>query len=263
LERHYPPDFEPAAPRAAVMTTWDAYVDELCGQVVDAGATFIAARFPRAYIDANRAANDIDPEILDAPWPQPIVLSEHGARGTGLIRRFALPGVPMYERRLTVAEVTSRIDNFYIPYRRELQHVIDSVWRQHGAVWHFNCHSMKSGGNATNRDKSNHRPDFVIGDRNGTTASPMLTAWIADFFRQRGYSVRINDPHRGADIVSAHGNPAHHRYSIQIEINRALYMHEATCERNEGFAQVRSELSDFASAVAAYARAKLARSVTS
>jgi N-formylglutamate deformylase len=251
---HYPADFKPAASRAAVMSTWDAYVDELCANVTDAGATLITARFPRAYIDANRAPNDIDPEILETPWPLPVVRSEHGARGMGLIRRFASAGVRMYKRRLAVAEVTSRIDDFYTPYRRELQTVIDATWRRHGVVWHFNCHSMKSGGRPMRRDKGTPRPDFVIGDRNGTTAPPRLTAWVANFFSRRGYGVKINDPFRGADIVSAHGDPAHRRYSIQIEINRALYMDEATCRRNDGFAQVRSELTDFAYAIAAHAR---------
>lgn len=247
----YPPDFKPSASRAEIQTSWDAYVDELCANVPEAGATLVAARFPRAYIDANRAANDIDPEILDTPWPEPVALSERGVRGMGLIRRFALPGVPMYDRRLTVAEVSSRIDDFYLPYRRALQTVIDDVWRRHGVVWHFDIHSMKSRGSAMNRDQSAQRPDFVIGDRNGTTAPSMVTAWVAEFFARRGYRVKINDPYRGADIVRAHGNPERRCYSIQIEINRSLYMDESTFERRSGFAQVREEISDLAKAVAA------------
>jgi N-formylglutamate deformylase len=247
----YPPDFRPSASRAEIQTTWDAYVDELCAHVPAAGATLVAARFPRAYIDANRAANDIDPEILDTPWPEAIALSEHGVRGMGLIRRFALPGVPMYDRRLTVAEVSSRIHDFYHPYRRALQTVIDDVWRRHGVVWHFDCHSMKSRGRAMHRDQGAQRPDFVIGDRNGTTAPATVTAWVAEFFARRGYQVKINEPYRGADIVRAHGNPERRCYSIQIEINRSLYMDESTFERRSGFAQVREEISDLARAVAA------------
>ena len=111
----FPSDFRPVATREQIQTTWDAYVDELCDNVVDAGATLIAARFPRAYIDANRAANDIDSAILATPWQQPATLSDYGTRGLGLVRRFALPAVPMYDRPLTVAEVRRRIDNFYRP----------------------------------------------------------------------------------------------------------------------------------------------------
>ncbi|MSU50530.1 MAG: N-formylglutamate amidohydrolase [Opitutus sp.] len=245
----FPADFTPAATRAEIQTTWDAHVDELFAGVTAAGATLIAARFPRAYIDANRAANDIDPEILDTAWPGPVELSEHSRRGMGLIRRFALPGIPMYDRRLTVAEVRARIDGHYLPYRRALEQAIDAAWQRHGAVWHFNCHSIKSRGNAMNRDQGALRPDFVIGDRNGCTAPASLTAWVAEFFMGRGYQVKINDPYRGADVVRAHGDPAHRRFSIQIEINRALYMDEATCVRSSGFAPLAADLGAFALAV--------------
>ena len=260
----FPADFAPVASPAEIQTTWDAYVDELCAHVTEAGAALLAARFPRAYIDANRAVNDIDSGMLDTPWPLPTALSEHGARGMGLIRRFALPGVPMYSRRLTVAEVSSRIDDFYLPYRRALQEMIEAAWQRHGVVWHFNCHSMKSRSHAMNRDQGAPRPDFVIGDRGGTTAPPPVTAWVADFFASRGYRVTINDPYRGADIVRTHGDPARRKYSIQVEINRALYLHESSYERNAGFAQVCNELTDLAHAAAEHAREtprrKIARS---
>lgn len=255
----YPDDFRPAASPAEIFTTWDAYVHELFGAVPATGATLLAARFPRAYIDANRAVSDIDSEILERPWPGPVELSEHSSRGMGLIRRFALPGVPMYDRRLSVAEVRRRVDDFYGPYRRALQATIDAAWHRHGFVWHFNCHSMKSRGNAMNRDQGATRPDFVIGDRDGTTADPEFSRWVAAYFTGLGYQVKINDPYRGADIVRTHGDPAAGRFSIQIEINRALYLDEATCTRGARFAVLCDELTGFARAVAAQARAEFGR----
>jgi N-formylglutamate deformylase len=255
----FPSDFRPIATRAQIRTTWDAYVDELCAGVVDAGATLLAARFPRAYIDVNRAADDIDPEVLDTPWPAPVAPSDYSTRGMGLIRRFALRGVPMYDRRLTVAEVAARIDDFYTPYRRALQAALDGAWRRYGAVWHFNCHSMKSQGRSPARGRRVERADFVIGDRHGTTAPPDLTAWVATFFSTRGYRVEINRPYRGADIVRTHGDPARRRYSLQIEINRALYMNEASGVRRAGLTRLQRELGDFARAMAGHARSELAR----
>jgi N-formylglutamate deformylase len=250
----YPDNFRPAAARSAVLTTWDAYVDELFAGVTTAGATLIAARFPRAYIDTNRAANDIDPALLESPWPEPTELSEHAGRGMGLIRRYALPGIPMYDRRLPVAEVRQRIERHYLPYRRTLQAEIDDAVARHGFVWHFNCHSMKSRGNAMNRDAGAPRPDFVLGDRDGTSAPRDFTAWVAAWLVAQGHRVAINEPYRGADIVRAHGAPARGRYSLQIEINRGLYLDEATCERAAGFAALQEELTRFALAVAEFAR---------
>jgi N-formylglutamate deformylase len=253
----FPADFHPSASRAQIRTTWDAYVDELCARVVDTGATLLSATFPRAYIDLNRAADDIDPAVLASPWPQPTRLSEHCSRGRGLIWRFALPSVTMYDRRLTVAEVAHRINDYYVPYRQALREAIDTAWKQYGVVWHFNCHSMKSRGNVVNRNFGVTRPDIAIGDREGTTAPPELSRWVATFFSERGFSTRINDPYPGADIVRSHGDPAHRRYSIQIEINRALYMDEPTCDRNHGFARVRDAMTELACAVVEHAREKV------
>ncbi len=247
----YPADFAPAASRRDIATTWDAHVDALFRGVTDSGAVLLAATFPRAYLDANRAADDIDPELLDAPWPVPVALSDHARRGMGLIRRYALPGVPMYHRRLSVDEVRRRIDGCHRPYREALAREIDAAWGRHGRVWHFNCHSMKSRGNAMNTDAGRSRPDFVIGDRDGTSADPAVTRWVADHFAALGYRVAINDPYRGADIVRAHGDPARGRCSVQIEINSALYMDESTCEPGPGFARLRDHLTGFARAAAA------------
>ncbi len=254
----YPPDFAPAASRDAIRTTWDAYVDELFSGVTLAGATLLAANFPRAYIDANRAADDIDPALLAEPWPEPVVLSDHARRGMGLIRRYALPGVPMYDRLLGVAEVRTRIADHYLPYRRALAAELDAPHARHGAVRHFNCHSMKSRGNAMNLDAGAARADIVLGDRDGTAAPPAFTAWVAAWFGAEGFRVAINRPYRGADLVRAHGDPARGRYSLQIELNRALYLEEARCVRLEGFGRLQATLARFASAVAVRTRAEIA-----
>ncbi len=253
----WPADFVPSAARADVLTMWDAFVDELFAGSPGFGATLVAAQFPRGYIDANRAADDIDQELLDAPWPGEVRSTDYTRRGMGLIRRFALPGVPMYGRKLSVVEVRRRLDHYYKPYRRALREQLDAAWRRHGAVWHFNCHSMKSRGNAMNRDRDQPRPDFVISDRDGTTAPSATTAWVARFFSDLGYSVKINDPYRGGDIVIANGSPAEHRASIQIEINRALYMNEATFEKHDGFAALARHLDQFAAAAGEFAREAL------
>lgn len=253
----WPADFAPSAARADVLTMWDAFVDELLAGVPAFGATLVAAQFPRGYIDANRAVDDIDLELLDAPWPGEVRSTDYTRRGMGLIRRFALPGVPMLDRKLSVAEVRHRIEHYYQPYRRALREQLDAAWRWHGAVWHFNCHSMKSRGNAMNRDRDQPRPDFVISDRDGTTAPPVTTAWVASFFSDLGYKVKINDPYRGGDIVIANGAPAQHRTSIQIEINRELYMNEMTFEKHAGFAVLAQHLDRFAAAIGEFAREAL------
>lgn len=249
----WPADFGTVASPAAIRTTWDAFVDELWGGAPSVGATLIAATFPRAYIDANRARDDIDPELLAEPWPEPLSPTGYSARGMGLIRRSALPGVPMYNRLLRVDEVRHRIVSCHAPYRGAIAERLAELHGQFGAVWHINAHSMKSRGNAMNVDAESARPDVVVSDLHGATADPTHTRWVADWFASRGFSTRINDPYQGGDIVASAGDPAAGRHSMQVEFNRALYMHEADVTRGPRFAALQACCTDFVRALAAYA----------
>lgn len=252
----WPADFDTAAPREAIRTTWDAFVDELWSGAPSAGATLLAATFPRAYVDANRAHDDIDPELLAEPWPGPLSPTSYSARGMGLIRRSALPGVPMYDRLLRADEVQQRIESCHAPYRRALDERLTRLHTQFGGVWHVNAHSMKSRGNAMNVDADRARPDVVVSDRHGTTANAALTRWAADWFAARGYSTRINDPYQGGDIVARSGDPARGRHSIQVEFNRALYMEEATVTRSTRFVELQADCTAFVHALADVATAR-------
>lgn len=247
----WPPDFAPTASRAAILTTWDAFVDELWSDAPTAGATLVAASFPRAYVDVNRAADDIDPELLAEPWPEPLTPTDYTRRGMGLIRRNALPNVPMYDRRLHVRDVQHRIDTYYRPYRAALGAHLDALHAAFGTVWHIDCHSMKSRGNAMNVDSGAVRPDLVVSDRHGTTADSAQTAWVAEWFRARGLTVQVNVPYQGGDLVRSTGAPSVDRHSVQIELNRALYMDEGAFERGPRFDEIRALCGDFVTALAA------------
>lgn len=255
--RHCPPDMLAIAPEAALMSGWDAYVDELWSGATQFGATLLAAGVHRTYIDFNRARSDIDPELLDQAWPEPVQVSEKSKAGMGLIRRYALPGVPVYDRKLGIAEVQHRIERYYDPYHAELQQRIESAHARFGQSWHIDCHSMKSVGNAMNIDNGARRPDFVLGDRNGSAADPAFTQWVAQQLQAQGYVVKINDPYRGAELVRAYSDPQHGRHSIQIEINRALYMNEQSLERSAGFAALQRNLTQLAEAMSRYIIGKL------
>jgi N-formylglutamate deformylase len=253
----YPLDFHPAASPAAILTSCDRFVDELWGAAPSNGATLIAALFPRAYIDPNRAASDLDPELLEEPWHGEIQGSDYTRRGMGLIRRLVLPGIPLYERKLTLAEVEGRLSGYYRPYRNRLTLAIEDAVARFGAVWHCNCHSMKSHGNAMNTDAGAARPDFVLSDRHGQTSDLRFTRWLADQLTRQGYSVKINEPYQGGDLVAGFGRPAQRRNSLQIEINRALYLDESTYEKSAGFDSVVRNLTALLRALGDFVRAEL------
>ncbi len=213
--------------------------------------------FPRAYIDANRSLADIDPALLADAWPAPLTPSRKTEQGIGLVWRIARGGAPMYDRRLTADEVQRRIDRWYLPYHEAVAAEIDALHGAFGAVWHVNCHSMPAVGDANADDPGRERADFVLGDRDGTTCAPEFTARVAETITGLGYSVAINDPYKGVELVRKHGRPAARRHSLQIEINRRLYMDEATLEPNAHYADLEADLERVLAALAAHVRAQV------
>jgi N-formylglutamate deformylase len=250
----YPEDFGSAVPREALRNAEDSYVDELYAGAPRYGALLIAARFPRSYIDPNRSILDIDTALLDAPWPGPAIASRKTQLGIGLIWRLLDTGAPIYARKLSVAEVMRRITAYHQPYQKAVKDALDATHAHFGAVWHINCHSMPALSSAISEEGPGRpRADFVLGDRDGTTCAPEFTAFVAGWLRAGGYDVKVNDPYKGVELVRAFSDPKAGRHSLQIEVNRRLYMDERTRERTPGFARLQADLDALVAAVASYA----------
>ena len=249
----YPADFGHSAPFELLRRGEDLYVDRLYEHAPDFGATFVAARFPRAYIDPNRLLTDIDEALLDAPWPGEVAAGPKTKLGIGLIWRL-LGDVPVYGRKLSVAEVQQRIERCYRPYHAALDDAIEGAYRQHGAVWHLNVHSMPD--DSYERLKLPVKPlaDFVLGDLDGRTAGEPLMALIEGVLRGHGYSVARNDPFKGVEIIARNGRPAERRHSLQIEVKRSCYADVERHLPNEGFVRVQRALDAMLAALAAHVR---------
>ena len=246
----WPADATPTrVPSEVLHTSWDAWVDELWSTAGQAHIPVLAAQFHRAYIDANRARDDIDPEMLASPWPTPVRPSAACQRGMGLVRRYALPGVAMYAAPLTVADVGARLSRYYDPYHSCLEGLINAAQDSFGVSCHIDCHSMKSVGNAMNIDVGLERPDMVVSNLKGASSHPALLAWIVETLTELGFRVQANQPYQGAELVRRHGRPAQNRHSIQIEINRALYMDEVLCIKHAGFDKLAFALTRFVQAL--------------
>jgi N-formylglutamate amidohydrolase len=255
----YPADFDHVPPREVVRRAEDTHVARLWRDAVLHGATLLEARFPRAYIDANRSLADVDVELLSDAWPDPVAPSRKTQQGIGLVWRLARGGTPMYARKLASAEVRTRIDTCWRPYHAALDALLDERHRAFGAVWHINCHSMPAVGDALADDPGRERADFVLGDRDGTTCEPALTALVANRAVELGYTVAINDPYKGVELVRKHGRPHEGRHSLQIELKRTLYMDEESLAPNDGYDKLRRDLMEIAAALARYVVARTGR----
>jgi N-formylglutamate deformylase len=253
----YPADFGTGAPFELLRRAEDLYVDRLYDQAPDCGATYIGANFPRAYVDPNRLLSDIDEALLDAPWPGEVAAGPKTRLGVGLIWRL-LGDVPIYQRKLSVAEVQARIERCYRPYHAALEDAIEGAYRRFGAVWHLNAHSMPD--DAYQRLGLPVKPlaDFVLGDLDGRTAGEPLMALIEGVLRDQGYSVARNDPFKGVEIIARYGRPAERRHSLQIEVKRSCYADVECHAPNEGFERLQRALGAMLQALADHARAQCA-----
>lgn len=249
----FPPDFESVVDADQLRSGCDLFVDDLWAPVPSLGGHLLHARYSRMYIDLNRAPDDIDPLLLDAASGE-VKPTAYSERGMGLIRRLALPGVPVYAAQLSLSEVQARIERYYRPYHQQLRATLDVLRERFGAVWHIDCHSMKSRGNAMNIDSGALRPDVVLGDNDGRSAGADFVDLVAQGFLQRGYTVARNTPYKGGYLVQHYGNPEDQRHSMQIEINRALYMNEQAFSPNNNYAALKADLTAISKQLADFVR---------
>ena len=241
--RELPADFGTVLDAIDLRNAEDCYVDRLYLPATERGIPLLAARVSRVYLDVNRHADDIDPELLDVVPPQPVPASGKARLGKALLWRTLDDGRPVYARRLSAQEVATRIQRCHTPYHQGLKRLLDAAHARFGRVLHINCHSMNAvGGSQGEGGAGRARADFVLGDRDGTTCDPGLTAFVHRTLSSMGYDVKVNDPFKGVALVQAYSDPAAGRHSLQIEINKRLYMDDATLQPHAGFDTLQRDL---------------------
>jgi N-formylglutamate deformylase len=238
-----PPDFGAAVDDDALRDGEDCFIDDLYRPATQLGIPLLAAQFPRTYLDVNRHEADIDTELLAEPWPHELQPSGKARIGKALLWRTLDDGRPLYARRLSVQEVERRIARCHRPYHARLAQLLDAAHARYGRVVHLNCHSMNPVSGAMGEGGAGvARADFVLGDRDGSTCSPAITAFVREHLRGLGYDVRVNDPFKGVELVRAFADPAAGRHSLQLEINKRLYMALPHRERSPHFAVLQTQL---------------------
>jgi N-formylglutamate deformylase len=243
----YPEDFRSVLPLDVLRRAEDTHVEKLYDFAHSLGVAWIEALFPRSYLDANRDLTELDVDLLEDGWTGPLsadaAVASKVRLGKGLIWRCTDEGLDLYDRKLTAAEVRGRIERCWQPYHAAVAQAITDAHARHGYSIHLNCHSMPAvaASHATEFPGLVHA-DFVIGDRDGSTADPALSRRVCEVLRGFGYDVAYNHPYKGVELVRRYGDPPAQRHSIQVEINRKLYMDEQTLETHDGFQTLRGHL---------------------
>ncbi|MBV9892064.1 MAG: N-formylglutamate amidohydrolase [Rhizobacter sp.] len=256
----FPDDFGSILSEFDLREGEDCFVDELYLPAIERGVGLVAACAPRTYIDVNRHAGDIDLALIEGGrWPEELVPSGKARLGKALVWRTLDDGRAIYDRKLAVDEVRRRIERFHRPYHAAVRDRIAATHARFGASWHINCHSMNAvGGLQGEGGAGRARADFVLGDRDGTTCDAQFTEIVRGTLAAMGYDVRVNDPYKGVELVRAYSNPREGRMSLQLEINKRLYMDEATRTKSANFATLQRQLLELVDAILEYTKSAAA-----
>jgi N-formylglutamate amidohydrolase len=249
--RDYPDDMMAAAAldAQAIRRSEDAFVDDLICEAPKLGASVIAARYARAYIDLNREAFELDPGMFEDELPEfARARTARVAAGLGAIARVVSEGQEIYARKLTFSEARGRIDGAHRPYHLALERLIAEAHEAHGFAILIDWHSMPA---AAARAGGRDRPsDMVLGDRFGAACAAMLTGRVERELEAMGYRVARNTPYAGGYTTEHYGRPPKRTHALQIEINRSLYLDEAKVAPTAGFARLKGHLERLTSALA-------------
>ncbi|HSM95829.1 MAG TPA: N-formylglutamate amidohydrolase [Rhizomicrobium sp.] len=236
--RVYPDGFATASRLSALglRRSEDAFVDALFASAVELGAPMIAARFPRAYLDANRAPGELDAAMFDGALTVPV--DPPGTRvnaGLGVIPRIVRDGAEIYRAKLPGREAAMRLTQLYQPYHAALSDLLEETHARFGCAVLIDCHSMPSAAAI---------PDAVLGDRYGMAASHALMRKAERDFERSGFTVARNTPYAGGYSTHIHGRPMLGRHALQVEINRALYLDEENIEPSARFTDVAHRIAE-------------------
>ncbi|MCS5600658.1 MAG: N-formylglutamate amidohydrolase [Paracoccus sp. (in: a-proteobacteria)] len=208
-------------PIPVLRSSEDAFMDRLTACASDHGAVTLAAKVPRCIVDLNRGADEIDPLVVRGVPRHP--LNQRTLAGLGVIPRVVSQGRTIHDRPIDRAEAERRIAACWRPYHAMLAGLIAEARTTFGQAILIDMHSMP-------HDALSHlqgpRPDMVLGNRHGLSASARVSDIVAAAFEAEGWRIRRNSPFSGAYICSAYGRPGRNVHVVQIEIDRALYMDE-------------------------------------
>lgn len=233
--REYSQDFLAQAilDRKAIRSSEDAFVDRLFDSAPALGSPLLSARAPRAFIDLNRSADELDPAVIEG-----IARAPHNPRissGLGVIPRVVAGGRAIYGGKLALAEAEARIRRFWHPYHQALAALVEETRTEFGEAVLIDCHSMPHEAIEAHTRPGQVRPEVVLGDRYGATAGREVMDRVEAAFAGAGLRVGRNAPFAGAYVAQAYGRPSRGVHVVQVEIDRALYMDEVRVEPLAGF----------------------------
>lgn len=238
-----------------IRTSEDAFVDQLFDVAPNFGAPLLKAGAPRAFVDLNRSADELDPSVIEGV--RGIGHNPRVSSGLGVIPRVVANGRAIYRGKISLNEADRRIQTYWKPYHAMLQSLLDRAQQRHGQAILIDCHSMPHEAMDGMDRVGMIRPDVVLGDRFGAAADGAVMDQVEAAFVSAGFNVSRNAPFAGAYVTQAYGRPSRNQHAIQVEIDRSLYMNEQLIRPNAGFEATQTRLRAVVEEISAIGQARL------
>ena len=246
--RDYSPSFIASSRLSAheLRRSEDAYVDQLFESALQCGAPFLQAMFPRAYVDANRTPFELDPAMFSSPLPDYVTTrSPRIDAGLGTVPKIVAENIAIYDQPLNFEDIKRRIEETHIVYHKQLARLIDETCIRFGGCLLIDCHSMPSSALKGPPTYTYKRvPDVILGDGNGITLNTELMAYVVDLFKTNGFRVAQNKPYAGGYTTLNYADPLKGVNTLQIEINRGLYLNERKVQPHAGMGEMQTRLTN-------------------
>ena len=217
----------------------EPYIDRFGDKLPHVGGTFLKALVSRSYIDLNRSVSDLHPDMCKDEIPWPLHRSKRVNYGIGLIRYLVWPQQKVYAEPLTLGEIQHRIKHYYEPYYEALGGTMKELRAEFGRVLHINLHAMPQLG-----ADGSPQPDIVLGDHDGHSCARAYREMLKKTFEKHGLKVVVNNPYKGVELTRRFARPRQGFHSIQIEVNKALFMNEETLAAHDGLRDVQKIFDD-------------------
>lgn len=227
---------------AELRSNEDSFVDELVEAASNEGIPMIAMNIARSFVDVNRDKIELDPTMFyNHPHANETNIGDRRCRvGLGVIHRITAKNHNIYNGLLDYDEVTERLAQVYDTYHKKLQQLIDKVIKKFGFCMVLDCHSMPS--EICSLMQDTNKIDFCL----GTLFEQSCPAEMHDIFKKSledsGYNISDNCPYSGAYITFNYCQPRKGIYTMQMEINRGLYMNERVYKKNDAFSKLSQDI---------------------
>jgi len=236
--REYPDWLIDMAPggRAALRSLEDPLIDRLIWRAIGRGAGAVICRAPRAAIDCNRAEDEVDPSVVEGARRSRLTARARG--GLGVVPARTQQHGYLWNRSITAAQLSERIDQVHRPYHAAVDEQISLLLDRFGCALLLDCHSMPPPGEGI--------APVIFGDRRGRTAEPWVSDAALRICRRHSFDAGLNDPFAGGHVIERHARPARDVHALQIEIDRRCYLDERLRSPGRGFDEVAALLETLA-----------------